>query len=306
MSEQRKMSFITTAFVIAAKSKKLLAVAKSAKLLQPLISFVSVGLSVFAYSFALGWAFSIAFVAMIMVHELGHVAALRQKKIKASLPIFIPFLGAAVFAPAMKRRHDEAYMAFAGPLIGSLAAFVLLAAVVVVPGRPEFLVLLVFTALFVNLFNLIPLSPLDGGRVTQAIGPWFKYVGVACLLGLTLLLRTPGILLIWVLVIADLRIDPLRKLQTGLGLQTVMMAMMLFGFGEDQSMWVDIVDIVLVSLFNLMFWFGRYEFEPTEDDRIPATLTERRGWLIAWVVLVVVLIYTLVEMTSLLPPGAVS
>ncbi|HSX01365.1 MAG TPA: site-2 protease family protein, partial [Candidatus Saccharimonas sp.] len=283
-----------TWITVAGKSSKLVSVFKSAKLLKPLLTIGSMGLSVFAYAFVYSWVFSVGFVLMIFVHEMGHVWMLRRKGFKASAPVFIPFLGAAVFAPRLGDRDEEAQVGMAGPLIGSLGAVALLLPAAIIPNPPILLVLIASTALFINLFNLIPLLPLDGGRVTQAIGPAFKYVGVAALLIVTLLLRNPGILIIWIVVLSDVRAKPKLIAATGVALEAIMVFMMQAGIGEAQPWWVNLIDIILATFLNALMLFRAFSkdtklwADPDTRPQLPPRL--KRRWLLIYTSMVVVML----------------
>src|SRR5262249_58531440 len=114
-----------------------------------------------------GWAFAVGFVLLIFVHEMGHAVALRREGIPAGAPVFIPFVGA--FVAMQGRPRDaavEARVAMAGPLTGSLAAWLTLGAGLAWPQ--PLLVALGHTAVLLNLFNLVPVPPLDGGRLAGA------------------------------------------------------------------------------------------------------------------------------------------
>ena len=82
----------------------LLAKAKSLLLLLPklklLATFGSAFVSIAAYALLWGWPFAAGFVALLFLHELGHVIQLRREGIRASAPMFIPFLGAVISAPS--------------------------------------------------------------------------------------------------------------------------------------------------------------------------------------------------------------
>lgn len=151
--------------------------------------------SVAAYSLIWGWAFAAGFVLLLLVHELGHVIQLRREGIKASAPMFIPFLGAAV---AMRQMPDnalaEARVGLAGPVLGSLGAAALVP-VYLATGN-DFWAALAFTALFLNLINLLPVLPLDGGRAMAAMAPGMWFVGFAAMIGLAIWRPNPVLLLI--------------------------------------------------------------------------------------------------------------
>jgi Zn-dependent protease len=163
----------------------------------------SMFVSIAAYAWIWGWRFAVGFVFLLLIHELGHVLELRRQGIPASAPLFIPFLGAVVGMKQMPHNvWKEAQVALAGPIVGSLAAFGLWAAGEALDS--ELLVALAFTGFFLNLFNLIPLSPLDGGRAVAALHPALWALGLVLLLGLTLL--RPNFILILVLVIGGMEV----------------------------------------------------------------------------------------------------
>jgi Zn-dependent protease len=154
--------------------------------------------SVAAYAWLWGWKFAVGFVALLFVHELGHVLELRRQGVPASAPLFIPFLGAVVGMKQMPANAwREARVALAGPILGSLAAVPVWIAGAVLDSN--FLVALAFTAFFLNLFNLIPVVPLDGGRAVAALSPVLWAVGLAMLLALVLFWHNPIGLFILVL-----------------------------------------------------------------------------------------------------------
>jgi Zn-dependent protease len=177
---------------LAAKLKALLLLAPKLKLLTTSgTMLVSVG----AYSLIWGWKFAVGFVLLLFVHELGHVIQLRREGIPASAPFFIPFLGAVVSAKSLgDNALAEARVGLAGPVLGSIGA----AACVVIYALTgnEFWQALAFTGFFLNLFNLAPVVPLDGGRAMAAMAPWMWFVGFAGLAVVGLLYPNPIVFLI--------------------------------------------------------------------------------------------------------------
>lgn len=154
--------------------------------------------SIAAYALLWGWEFAVGFVILLLIHELGHVAEAKRQGLPVSAPMFIPFLGALI---TLKRLPDnawnEAKVAIAGPIVGGLGA-------VATWGLGEYLdsemlVGLAFTGFFLNLFNLAPLTPLDGGRIVAAIHPGLWIVGLVILAGLTIVAPNPILILILVI-----------------------------------------------------------------------------------------------------------
>jgi Zn-dependent protease len=111
---------------------------------------------------------------------MGHYVVIRAKGLPAGLPVFIPLLGAYVAMRKMPHNvRDEAEIAIAGPLAGALAG-VACVALYEQTGLRLLLVLAYFN-FFINLINLIPVSPLDGGRIVGAISRWFWPLGMIAL-----------------------------------------------------------------------------------------------------------------------------
>jgi Zn-dependent protease len=172
---------------------------KGALLLLPKLKIfttsASMLVSIGAYALIWGWRFAVGFVLLLLVHELGHVIQLRREGIKASAPMFIPFLGALVAMKELpKDAAAEARVGLAGPVLGSLAALVPLG-IYALTGDDLFQAL-AFVGFFLNLFNLLPVLPLDGGRAMAALSPWMWFVGYGLLAVATFVFPNPIMLLI--------------------------------------------------------------------------------------------------------------
>ena len=156
------------AFKFAAKLKGLLLLLPKLKILTTSgTMLVSIG----AYALIWGWRFAVGFVLLLFVHEIGHVIQLRREGIPARRAMFIPFLGALVAMKELpKDAGAEARVGLAGPVLGSLAALVPLA-IYALAGDELFLAL-AYVGFLLNLFNLLPVLPLDGGRAMAALSPW--------------------------------------------------------------------------------------------------------------------------------------
>ena len=155
-------------------------------------------LSIGAYAIEWGWAFAAGFVLLIFVHEMGHAVALRREGIPAGAPVFIPFVGAFVAMHGQPRDAGvEARVAMAGPVTGSLAAWLVLGTGLA--WHQPLLVALGHTAVLLNLFNLVPVPPLDGGRIAGAFTRTYWVIGYA--VGAVALLLTRSPLLLIVLIV---------------------------------------------------------------------------------------------------------
>jgi len=158
--------------------------------------------SVAAYSLIWGWKFALGFVALLFVHEMGHVIQLRREGVEASAPVFIPFLGAAVWAKSLGGNAlAEARVGLAGPVLGSVGAALCLP-LYYASGNNLFRAL-AFTGFFLNLFNLAPVTPLDGGRAAAAMSPWMWFLGLFIVAVLAFLWPNPIIILILLLGALD-------------------------------------------------------------------------------------------------------
>jgi Zn-dependent protease len=163
----------------------------------------SLVLSIFAWALFWGWKFAAGFVLLIFVHEMGHVFALRARGIAASVPIFVPFMGAFVAMKEMPPNAKvESEVALAGPMLGTAAAAACYLAGVQTGNR--FWFALASAGFFVNLFNMLPVVPLDGGRVVAALSPKFWAVGLAGLLAFAVLIPGPGLLFVALLIVLSL------------------------------------------------------------------------------------------------------
>jgi Zn-dependent protease len=125
-------------------------------------------ISIGAYALFFGWPFAVGLVALLFIHEMGHAAVMKMKGIPIGGLIFIPLLGAAVFMRQMpKNAKDEAEVGIAGPIAGAIAAAACLALAQIYPHT--IWAPLAYFGFFINLFNLVPVVPFDGGRVLGAI-----------------------------------------------------------------------------------------------------------------------------------------
>jgi Zn-dependent protease len=151
--------------------------------------------SVAAYSLFWGWEFAAGFVVLLFVHEMGHVIALRREGIKASAPMFVPFLGALITAKSLgENALAEARVGLAGPILGSLGATVV--AVIAVLTGSDMLLALAYVGFLLNLFNLLPVVPLDGGRAMAAMAPWMWFLGFGGLIALVFVIPNPILFII--------------------------------------------------------------------------------------------------------------
>lgn len=188
------------AAVLFPKLKGLLSVLKLGKVGGTVISmFVTVG----AYALLFPWQFAIGLVVMILIHELGHVWAAKKRGLPVSAPTFIPFLGALI---TMKRHprdaETEAYLAFGGPVIGTAGALGAFWLGTILDS--PLLHTIAMVGLFLNLINLLPIHPLDGGRIVTAVSRWFWLLGLVGGLAVIFYLQSILFFIIWAMFAWDL------------------------------------------------------------------------------------------------------
>jgi Zn-dependent protease len=183
---------VGAAVLLATKGKFLLLALPKLKLFSTSASML---VSVVAYQLIFGWAFAVGFVLLLLLHELGHVFQLRREGIEASAPMFIPFLGAVISAKSLGNdAAAEARVGLAGPILGSIATLVPLG--IWLATGEEFWRALAYIGFLINLFNLLPVLPLDGGRAMAAISPWVWLAGFAGLIAMLFFFPNPILLLV--------------------------------------------------------------------------------------------------------------
>lgn len=178
--------------------KTLLLLLSYAKLGKILTTGGTMLLSVVVYAFIFGWWYAVGFVLLLFVHEMGHYVAARQRGLDVGVPMFIPFVGAWIELKEQPHTVEtEAYIGFAGPFVGTLGA--LACYFLARQYDSQLLMALSYAGCFLNLFNLIPLSPFDGGRITAIISPRMWLLGVPILIALFFYSFSPMLILVAIL-----------------------------------------------------------------------------------------------------------
>ena len=170
---------------------------KFLKLGKILTTSGSMIVSVWFYSLAFGWKFAVGFVLLIFVHEMGHVVVAWRQGLPISAPIFIPGMGAIILAKAEgKSAWNQAVMGIGGPIAGALGALVCWW--MYTSTQNELFLGLAYIGFMLNLFNLMPLYPLDGGWITGAVSPYLWLLGIIGLIAgfVTGTIRNPFIFIL--------------------------------------------------------------------------------------------------------------
>lgn len=176
-SKKASIGFLgTIAILLLGKLKFLLVIFKILKLHTLVSMFISLG----AYALIFGWKFAIALIYLLFIHEMGHAYAAKRIKLPVSPAAFIPFMGAVIGLKEMpKSAKDEGFLAYMGPLFGFLSF--LPAIPLYLYTHESFWALLITLGAMINLFNLIPITPLDGGRIAAGISTKLWGLGIVLL-----------------------------------------------------------------------------------------------------------------------------
>lgn len=139
------------------------------------ISALSLAIFVGFYAIFNSWRFVVGLCSILLIHELGHVIAAARRRIPVSPPVFIPFLGAILFwLKEPDTAADEGILALGGPAAGLLACGGFWAAGLLLPS--PLLIEVANTGFAMHLYNLLPVPPLDGGRMLRAVSPWVLWI----------------------------------------------------------------------------------------------------------------------------------
>jgi Zn-dependent protease len=191
------------ALAVLLKGKALLVGLKFLGLGKLFLTAGSMLAMIWMYARGNGWAFATLFVLLILVHELGHASAIRAEGLSAGYPVFIPFVGAFITLRGQPRNTlVEARIALAGPVAGGVASLACAAGFVLTGNRLWLAV--AASGFIINLFNLTPLVPLDGGRVARAFSRRAWLVGVLVIGALCALAMSPLLILIGALALMQL------------------------------------------------------------------------------------------------------
>ena len=153
--------------------------------------FINIGVYAFFFgqNFGLIWALGLGagILALLFIHEMGHVIAAEIEGVPVSAPNFIPGFGAYIMLKAQpKDAQTESIIAIGGPLFGALASLATFGLANTLGLDTKMGLLLAVVAgysFFFNAINMIPYSPLDGGRILGSVSKWVNVVGLAMLVG---------------------------------------------------------------------------------------------------------------------------
>ena len=196
-SRLKKLGGLLIPLVLLATKAKgvLLAVTK----IKAVTTLGTMFISIAAYALAFGWPFAVGFVLLIFVHEMGHVIQLRREGVEASAPVFIPFVGAVIAVKSLgKDAAAEARVGLAGPILGTAGTLIPLA--IWLATGSDLWRALAYVGFLINLINLLPVLPLDGGRAMAVLGPKVWIAGILIAVAVAVIFLGP-IMLLFVLLL---------------------------------------------------------------------------------------------------------
>lgn len=308
---KEKIKKASTILVLLLKSTKFIKVIQALKLMKvskPLVMVVSMLVSILAYSAVWTPEFAIGLIAMMLIHEFGHVIAMNKEGFATKAPVFIPFLGAMLFSPKGMDRRQEAVIGIGGVILGGIACLITLGLYFIYPS--SFLLLISFMGIALNLFQLIPILPLDGGRVIQAVGKNFQFIGLLALALLTVVIKQPSIFLVWIIVFFDLSFFSVK--QRIIGASLIELALVVFtvfwiGIPDSAVFWVCVVDSVVGGLYVAMIAHhykrdknGIEAIFNQSNERPQLPSSQRWSWLAIYLLTVAILFGALVLMVPML------
>lgn len=189
--------------IILLKGKAYLFAAWKAVALLKISWLISPIITIGVYAMLFGWPYAIAVFILLLTHEMGHWIWMKALGLEPKAPVFIPGVGAYVAMtklPADQATH--AWVAIAGPLVGGLTSGVLFW--FGVNYSNTWLMAAGNTGFFLNLFQLVPAKPFDGGFIINAIYKWLLIPGTALLCVLTFFFQSVLLLIISVISIVSL------------------------------------------------------------------------------------------------------
>lgn len=255
------------------------------KLFELCAMIVSALLTAAAYSITMSPVLAISLVLILIVHESGHYIAARLRGYPSRLWLHIPFFGARMEAHEFRSCDDEACIAYGGPLLGGCCSLLLFVLWLWLPleGSERYLLYVVSIASAVlNLFNLVPLLPFDGGRIMHTVLPRLsRIVGFSALLAVSFFFKEAAFLVVWILVVGYLSIPPSWRFRIACILLAAMPILMWLGY-RGAHLWEDGIYLAFGALLvkTIHTLTEHPEINEEKSGVVEMTHTQRICW--AW------------------------
>ena len=240
--------------------------------------------SLVAYGITLGWTFGFILIGVLFVHEMGHVVAARRVGVKVSAPYFIPFMGAVILADREDLKGEKhSYMAAGGPFFGTVLAGVCLIAYWATGSQYKPILAAAAVGVVLNLFNMLPVRPLDGGRFFDNALP---RIGRGFSLGLMILgvaIKDPVLCFIALIMVIENFNSPWRR---RIILPGIVVAGLLIILVYPWWLIVIVGPLYAVTLYFMSESMDKYEAERGREESGKVS----RKWLAVWFAITVTLI----------------
>lgn len=189
---------------------------------------ISLIISLGLYIVTFGWRFAVTLIVLIYIHEMGHFAWMKLRGLNPSAPVFVPFLGAYVAMDSLpKDKFIQAQVAFAGPLIGGLAALLLYQYALSL--QSHYLIAAANYGLLLNLFQLVPAKPFDGGFVVESVWQWLLIPGAISAGVFGWYIHSPILVMIAILGLFQQRAAATAAIQEASGQQKILVSLAYVG-----------------------------------------------------------------------------
>jgi len=136
---------------------------KSAKAVKVLLA----GSALAGWSILFSWQFAVVIISVIVFHEYGHLWAMKRSGMKTKGMYLIPFVGGVAVGDKASSHWQQVFIAMMGPVFGLAMSLAFFAAYLITENH--FVGLVASISALVNVFNLLPVLPLDGGQVVKAM-----------------------------------------------------------------------------------------------------------------------------------------
>jgi|GEM_PF-1816521 len=165
-----------------------------------LLNIIIIFLTILVLTVAISFKYALGYLCMIAIHELGHYVAAKSLRLNVVFGGFTP-LGAYIIHEETKSSKENAAIAIGGPLFGTI--FGIICYIFYYATSDYTFLVLSFNSILLNLANLIPVNPLDGGQIVEAISPVLCYIGFPFLVYLFVFVKRlkTKIVLLFIIVI---------------------------------------------------------------------------------------------------------
>jgi Zn-dependent protease len=222
---------------------------------------LSMFIMIWFYSTMFGWPYATGVVLLIFVHEMGHVIAAKWLGMPVSAPIFIPFVGAYINLKEHPRdAWTEALMAYGGPLAGCIGGWACF--FYALDSHIYWLIAVASTTFVINLFNMIPVPPLDGGRICAAVSAWFWFIGLI-LLGAAVFYFHAGISIL--IILAIVLVSAIPRLKQTLFQPPTDAMKLYYTVHPGKRLLMAAMYVALIAVLILGYWQTLQILNPSSD-----------------------------------------